>query len=213
VKILKRILLIGWPVLFLDGLMVVEFPNAVWNHAAGWMLIVFVPVLIVSTLGFCALVTIRLISRVAKRPTRLPVATPTVPITNPKVPRSHSLILGLIGALAIVAFVTSLLVYIEHEFKSSTVYRSSVATARASPEILAMLGSPIDASWFVSGEISQSTGGGGEATLTIPLRGPKGRGRLWVRAQRQAGTWRFSTLQFLPDGHSPTVNLLNDLHK
>jgi hypothetical protein len=119
----------------------------------------------------------------------------------------------LIGALAISAFVVSLLTYVEHEFKSSTVYRSSIATARASPDILALLGSPIDARWFVSGEISQSTGGGGEATLTIPLKGPRGRGRLWVQAQRQAGTWRFSTLQFLPDGHSPTIDLLNDQPK
>jgi hypothetical protein len=213
VKILKRILLIGWPVLFLDGLLDVEFPNAAWNHAAGWMLIVFVPVLIVITLGFCALVTIRLIPRAATPPTRSPVAEPPLLITNPRVPLRHSLMLGLIGVLAMAAFVASLLVSIEHDFKSSTLYQTSVATARGSPEVLTMLGSPIDVSWFVSGQISQSTNGGGSATLTIPLKGPRGRGRLWVQAQRRDGTWRFSRLQFLPDGHSPTVDLLSDQPK
>lgn len=211
-KILSRILLIGWPVLFLDGVMIVEFPNATWNHAAGWMLLVFGPIFIVLTLGFCALLVLRPIFR-ARRHTRLPVAEPRLPITNPRVPFRHSLMVGLIGVLAMSGFVASLLTSVEHEFKSSTVYRSSVATAKASPEILAMLGSPIDVKWLVSGEISQSTDGGGEAGLTIRLKGPRGRGRLLVQAQRRAGTWRFSALQFLPDGHNPTVDLLSDQPK
>ncbi len=212
-KILQRVVLLGWILLFAGAFLVVEFPNAPWNHAASWVLWILSIGLFFLTLGFCLLLAIRLISRLTRRTTRLPAAIPPAPITNPKLSTSRILILGLIGALAISAFVVSLLTYVEHEFKSSTVYRSSIATARASPDILALLGSPIDARWFVSGEISQSTGGGGEATLTIPLKGPRGRGRLWVQAQRQAGTWRFSTLQFLPDGHSPTIDLLNDQPK
>ncbi len=41
-------------------------------------------------------------------------------------------------------FLAFLLVSIEHEFKASTLYETSVATARASPELLGMLGTPID---------------------------------------------------------------------
>jgi hypothetical protein len=193
--------------------MVVEFPNASWNPAAGWMLLVLGPIFIVLTLGFCALLVLRPIFTVARRHARLPVAEPRLPITNPRVPLRHSVMVGLIGILAMSGFIASLLISIEREFKSSTVYRSSVATARASPEILAMLGSPIDVKWFVSGKISQSTDGGGEARLTMRLKGPRGRGRLWVQAQRRAGTWRFSALQFLPDGHNPTVDLLSDQPK
>lgn len=199
--------------MFLDGLLVVEFPNAVWNPAAGWILLAFVPALVAATLGYCVLIAIRLISRRLGRSTRLPVAQPTLPITNRRVPWQHSLILGLIGVLAASGFAASLMMSIEQEFKSSAVYRMSVATARASPEVLAKLGSPIDESWFVPGQLSQSTNGGGSAEMTIRLKGPRGRGRLWVQAQRQAGTWRFSALQFLQDGHSPTIDLLNDQPK
>ena len=118
--------------------------------------------------------------------------------------------LGLLGVLAMAAFVASLLLSIEHTFKSSTVYRISVETARASPEVLGMLGNPVDVRWFVSGELSESYNGAGSATLTIPLRGPRGGGRLYVQAGRQAGTWRFSVLQFQPDGHDSKVDLLDE---
>ena len=210
VKIFGRILLIGWPALLLDGLMVVEFPNAAWNRAAAGVLLVSLPVFIFLTLGFCALATIRLISRSARRSTQLPTAQPLSRITNSRVPRSHSIMLGLLGVLAMAAFVASLLLSIEHTFKSSTVYRISLATARASPEVLGMLGNPVDVRWFVSGELSESYNGAGSATLTIPLRGPRGRGRLYVQAGRQAGTWRFSVLQFQPDGHDSKVDLLDE---
>jgi hypothetical protein len=194
-RILKRILLIGWALLLFLGFLIVEFPNAAWNHAASWIVWVLSIGLVFSTIGFCLLVAIRLISRLTKPRGPLPIAVPQ------PANWSRLLLLGFMVVVALSVFLAFLLVSIEHEFKA-TLYETSVATARASPELLGMLGTPINVSWFVSGQISQSTNGGGKATLTIPLRGPRGLGRLWVQAQRQAGAWRFSTLQFLPDGQN-----------
>jgi Cytochrome oxidase complex assembly protein 1 len=209
-KILQRVVLVGWVLLFAGAFLVVEFPNAPWNHAASWMLWILSIGLFFLTVGFCLLVAIRLVSRLVKPRVRLPLAEPQLPTTASVDHWSRRLVLGFVITIAISAFLAFLLVFIEHEIKSSTVYQMSVTTARASPEILATLGSPIDVSWFVSGEVSQSTNGGGKATLTIPLKGPRGRGKLWVQAGRQAGTWRFSILQFRPDGHNSAVDLLGE---
>lgn len=111
------------------------------------------------------------------------------------------------------AFVALLLMYIEHEIRSSAVYQTSVATAQASPEVLGMLGRPVKAGWFVSGQITESTDGGGHAKLRIPLKGPKGSGTLSVEAGRQAGNWQFAILRLAPVGRNSTVDLLNEQPK
>jgi len=205
-KIVKRVLLIGWPLLFVDGLLILYFPNASWNNLAGSAFLILCPALFAATLGFLAFLTIRPLVRLVKKHTP-PVAESAFPVTNPKVPLRRILALGFLGLLAILAFIVPLMMSIEQQFKSSDPYRMSMAAARSSPDVLEKLGSPIDAGWLVSGEISVSTGGGGSATLTIPLRGPKSKGRLYVEAARQAGTWRISSLEFLPDRHAAPIDL------
>jgi hypothetical protein len=212
VKTFGRILLVLWPLLFLDGIIDLEFPNATWNHAAGWVLSVGCPVLVVATLAFVALLVIRIVIRKARKDTP-PVIVPAEPITNPRVPWSHSLLLGLIAVGLISGFAVFLLSTVENTFKSSDVYRTSVTTAKGSPEVLAILGSPVEAGWFTSGEISESSDGSGKAALTIPLKGPRGGGRLVVQAGRSSHNWRLSVLQFVPNDKASTVDLINELSR
>jgi hypothetical protein len=77
--------------------------------------------------------------------------------------------------------------------KSSDVYAQALDRARASPEVAAVLGTPVEEGLFVTGQWSESATNG-SAELSIPLSGPKGDGTLHVVAEKSGGTWRFSTL-------------------
>jgi hypothetical protein len=205
---LKRILLAGWVLALLGAFLVVMFPNAGWNHTASQVLWTFSIALVVATFGFCALIAIRLVSRLL-RPLRPSHAETPRPATYSGRPWRRKLVLGLLAILAMAVFLVSLLVFIEYEIKSSQVYQRSVAEARTSSEVIEIIGQPINVGWFSSGEITQSSNGTGQARLTIPLSGSKGNGVLKVEAGRVAGRWRFSILQFISSGRAPTVDLLS----
>jgi hypothetical protein len=50
-KTLQNIVLVGWIPLLIDGFLVVEFPNAQWNRAAGWSLMVLGSVWLLAALA------------------------------------------------------------------------------------------------------------------------------------------------------------------
>jgi len=206
-RMFKRILFGGWALLFLGAFLIVMFPNAVWNHAASWVVWVFSIALLVSTFAFCVLVTIRLTSRFKSRITQPFVGEGQRLATLSDKHRSPRLVPALLVALLIGLFVVGLLAFIEHEIKNSPVYQTSIDKARASSDVVKILGQPIHDGWFCSGELTQSSNGSGHARLTIPISGPNGKGTLKVEASLLDGKWRFSILQFSAAGHAPAIDL------
>jgi hypothetical protein len=77
--------------------------------------------------------------------------------------------------------------------RSSAAYQQAVAVASADPQVVAALGEPIQTGWFTSGSISEN-GDAGQASLSIPLRGPRASGVLHVAAHRAGGDWVFDEL-------------------
>lgn len=92
--------------------------------------------------------------------------------------------------------------------KSSGAYELAMAHATGSPAIEQRLGSPIESGFLVTGSF-ETSGASGSADLSIPISGPKGKARIYIRAQRIAGQWEPDLLivQF-PDSHR--VNLLQE---
>jgi len=206
---LKRILLVGWALLFVGGFLIVEFPNAAWNHPVSWILWIISIGLFFATLWLCVLVAIRLIDRLFERLSQSPQEQRKA---NSETQRRRRLPISIVLVAAVV-FVVGLVAFIEHEIKSSPIYQMSLARAQLSSNIAGILGHPVNAGWFVSGQLTESTSGDGHATLTIPLKGPKGRGTLRVQADRHAGSWRFLTLQFVPANGQPAADLLGNQTK
>jgi hypothetical protein len=209
VRLLKRILFVGFPLLFFLGFLIVTFPNAEWNRAASRIAFGLSIGLVFIALGFSVMVALRLASRILKRLARSSVSD--VPRTAHS--GSHGpgrLVLGLIAAIAVAGFVTVLLAFIEREIKSSPVFQTSVAMAQASPAVFETLGHPLTVGWFVSGQLTEVTNGSGHATLSIPIKGPKGTGKLRVEAGRRNGNWQISTLRFVNAGHDSTIDLLSE---
>ncbi|MCB9443789.1 MAG: hypothetical protein H6669_06090 [Ardenticatenaceae bacterium] len=92
--------------------------------------------------------------------------------------------------------------------KSSDVYQTALSEATTNSELVNTLGEPIKAGFFPSGSISieNSTG---QASLSIPISGPKGKGTLYVEATKSAGTWTFTVLEVAVDGQPERINLLS----
>ena len=77
--------------------------------------------------------------------------------------------------------------------KQSDAYKIALARAQANPAVIEAIGSPISQTGIVSGN-SSVNGAIGEANLSIPLSGPKGKATLYVEAKKSADTWFFQTM-------------------
>jgi NADH:ubiquinone oxidoreductase subunit 5 (subunit L)/multisubunit Na+/H+ antiporter MnhA subunit len=206
-KILGRTVLAGWIVLFISGFLIVEFPNAIWNHALSSFTWYFGISLTLASLAFCAFVAFRLAVRIFGGPTRSPASnTARSPLPSP-ISWSRRLAIGSLAVLAMAIFVGLLLVVVERHIRSSVPYQISVARALDSPRVLSIVGHPVSVGWFVTGQIVEVVDGRGRANLAIPLRGPNGSGTLRVDAVRQTGNWQISVLQFIPRGGNSLVDL------
>ncbi|PPJ42894.1 MULTISPECIES: cytochrome c oxidase assembly factor Coa1 family protein [unclassified Pseudoxanthomonas] len=107
-----------------------------------------------------------------------------------------------VAALLLALFATFILGIVALVFgaiKSSTPYQHAIERAQSDPAVVAALGEPIQAGWFVQGNIGTS-GSGGEADLAIPLDGSRADGTLYVVAEKRAGEWRYETLAVNVDG-------------
>jgi hypothetical protein len=77
--------------------------------------------------------------------------------------------------------------------KSSDAYAGALARTRSAPAVIAALGTPIEAGYFVTGTIHVS-GPTGLAELAIPISGPQGRATIYVEAAKRLGEWHFDHL-------------------
>ena len=119
------------------------------------------------------------------------------------------------GCLASIAlaftFGAAIVALVFGAFKSSDAYKTAVARAKAHPAVVEALGTPIEEGLFLSGKTNVN-GPSGEADLSVPLSGPKGKGTLYVVATKTAGQWTYQTLVFevAQSGHRIDLNSSSD---
>ena len=97
--------------------------------------------------------------------------------------------------------------------KSSGAYTQAIARAEQNPALIAALGEPIHEGRFFSGNIhtqDMSGNASGNASLAIPLSGPKGSGTLYVEASKKGDAWTFSQLNFENAQSHQRTDLLSD---
>ena len=110
----------------------------------------------------------------------------------------------LIGIAAIVGVVFGAI-------KSSDVYREALQRAQNHPEVQAALGTPIEAGWWMTGQMDVNNDTG-SANLSIPISGPKGKGSVHVVATKQGGSWIYSRLDVEVYAHDRRPGVL-DAHR
>ena len=107
----------------------------------------------------------------------------------------------------ILAFVAAVFGIVETAFKSSGPYIHAMAQAQTSSQVSDRIGQPLKPGWFVSGSININ-GDSGDADISIPISGPKGKGEIYVVANKIAGDWQYKTLQVAVDGQPDRIDLL-----
>ena len=115
------------------------------------------------------------------------------------------------GCLTIIvlllAFVAGVLSIVEVSLKSSGAYTQALALAQANSQVSDKIGRPLKPGWFVSGSININ-GDSGDADISIPISGPKGKGTIYAVAKKIAGIWRYETLEIEVDGQPDRIDLL-----
>ena len=104
-------------------------------------------------------------------------------------------------------FVGSILVIVFSAMKSTDVYKEALSRARANPAVIEALGSPIKDGFLLSGNTNVN-GAAGETNLAIPISGPKGRGAIYVSANKSLGQWIYSGLVVEVGETHKRINLL-----
>jgi hypothetical protein len=92
-----------------------------------------------------------------------------------------------------VVFTGSIVIIVFSAIKSTDPYKDAFLKAKMHPAVIEALGSPIKEGFFVSGNTNVN-GAAGEANLSIPISGPKGKGTIYVKAQKSLGRWSYSDL-------------------
>ena len=102
--------------------------------------------------------------------------------------------MGCFGTLILfVVFVGSIALIVFSAMKSTDVYKDALARAQVHPSVIEALGAPIEEGFLVSGNTNVN-GASGEANLSIPISGPKGKGTIYVAANKSLGRWNYSGL-------------------
>jgi Cytochrome oxidase complex assembly protein 1 len=104
------------------------------------------------------------------------------------------------------AFFAFLVLVVFGAMKQTDVYQTALARVKADQRVTNALGTPIEEGWFLSGNTKVS-GSSGEADLTIPISGPKGKGTIYAVATKFAGEWTYSKLVVKIDSTGETVDL------
>jgi hypothetical protein len=106
-----------------------------------------------------------------------------------------------------IVFVIGIFSLIIGAMRGSDVAKEAVARAQSNALVVQHLGAPISEGWFVAGSINVSTGSG-DADLSVPISGPKGKGTVYVKAQKTAGRWDYSLMQAAIEGSGERIDLL-----
>lgn len=109
--------------------------------------------------------------------------------------------------LLALAFVGGIFFLVESSFQHSEFYAQALQRARANPRVAQKFGKPLQAGWLATGKLNTS-GSSGDADISIPVSGPKGKGTLYVVAKKSAGVWTIVTLQVEVTGEAERIDLL-----
>jgi len=116
-------------------------------------------------------------------------------------------VMAVCAAAIVAALVAALLFGVRSMMQGSEPYRVALREARLEPKLVKRLGKPIEPGFMPMGSINTS-GDGGAASLQIPLSGPRASATLLVQARREAGQWRYHTLQAVLADDGERIDLL-----
>lgn len=120
------------------------------------------------------------------------------------------LLIGCAGAaLLFVGFFAVLFLGVFATMKSSEPYQVALKKTQESKLAQQALGTPITAGNFPSGNLS-ADGSVKRAELTIPVSGPKAKGRIVVRAEKSGKDWVYHRMVLVVGNDESEIDLLTE---
>ncbi len=108
-----------------------------------------------------------------------------------------------------IAFFGALFVGVTKLMSDSQPYTDALDAATQNELVIEYLGEPIETHGMTSGSINYSNNGG-EADLTIPIRGPKGEGVLRVEGEGRGENWTYETMNVYIEEADKVIDLLEE---
>ena len=112
----------------------------------------------------------------------------------------------LLGVLLVVGIPAGCTYAIFGALGNSEAATIAVIEAGRHPAVIQKLGEPLKRGWLVTGSIKLNNADG-NADLSIPVSGPKGSGRVHIKASKAAGRWTVEQLTVTPDDGSSPINV------
>ncbi len=111
--------------------------------------------------------------------------------------------------VAFVAFILAIIGIVMFSMKSSDIYSAGLRKAQSDQQVVRRLGTPITAGWWTSGNINVQPGTG-NADMTFPISGPKGKATVHAAGIKRGGEWKMQVLQVTFEGSGDTLDLVNE---
>ena len=97
---------------------------------------------------------------------------------------------------------------IKNFVKNATPYEYAVEQAINNPDVILILGEPVETDGMMSGNVSIQNNGG-NANFTVPIKGMNGKATLVVAAERFDGKWVYEDLYVIIKDSQERINLLD----
>lgn len=137
----------------------------------------------------------------------------TLPPYNPPPPIKESkgllfwMAIGCGGCLTGLAlFIVLLFAAVFGTMSKSEPVRETLQRARANPQVVAALGTPIETGWFFLGNLNFENQNG-SVDLTFTIKGPKGKARANLTGTKARGVWTYHLME-VRIGDAPPIDLL-----
>ncbi len=111
--------------------------------------------------------------------------------------------------LIIILFIGGVFAGVNSLFTNSTPYQEALVNLQNNEQIIELLGEPIEKDGMMQGSFNFSNGDG-EADFSIPIKGPKGEGRLYIVGQKRNDVWTYSEMEVRIDQNNEVIDLLNE---
>ena len=86
-------------------------------------------------------------------------------------------------------------------------YQLSLSIIQSNPEVIQLIGEPIEPGFFVMGSVSTS-GPDGKASLQYSLTGPLGHADAFVNAYKSMGKWAIKEILVYSEGQNTTIQVI-----
>lgn len=115
----------------------------------------------------------------------------------------------LLAIVLIVAFAGSLIWGVTSLMSDSQAYQDAMEEATNNPKVLSLLGEPIETDGMSGGSINYSNGYG-TAKLTIPIKGPNGKGTIRVEGSGVKENWTYEKMEVFIVKSDEIIDLLEE---